>query len=149
MKRDLAMNARRAANHSPSRIAYLTLEEDDLQFRWSAQEGKLLMFKGANPEETELVGQISPEEADAILNMSGWKPSDIDGPLRDWVWIACYWIGCRLHIPGFRKRVSSERSETMSASIVSRSSYPPAPGMQPSSSMDPSDSARRMKAPIS
>ena len=97
------MNARRAANHSPSRIAYLILEDDDLQFRWSAEEGQLLMFKGANPEEVEMVGQIDPDEADLVLNMDGWKPADTDSRLQIWAWSAAYAIGRALHLPGFHK----------------------------------------------
>jgi len=97
------MNARRAANHSPSKCADLILDDEGYMFRWSGADGTLLMFQGWNPEDTKLVGQISPDEADSVLNMTGWKPVVPTSRLHDLFWEVAYFVGCRLHLRGFHK----------------------------------------------
>lgn len=96
------MNARSAANHSATKVSYL-ITENGYQFRWAARKGELLMFKGDNPEHTELVGQVSPDQADEVLNSEGWKPEEELSRLEDWFWTACYFICSRLGLPGFHK----------------------------------------------
>lgn len=109
------MNARRAANFSPNKIAYCITEDERYTFRWSGTEGRLLLFEGMYPEEVRLLGDVSPDEADAILNAPGRKPEVASSRLEDWFWQAAYFIGCRLHLPGFHKNAPSE-SDDRSAS---------------------------------
>lgn len=135
------MNARRAANLSPTKSAYFVSGDEQQMFRWTAADSRLLAFALENDDDVRLLGQVSPDQADEILNMAGWKPADTDGPLRDWMWRAAYVIGRRLRIPGFHKKAPSERGETWSAVLISRSSYPSTQRVRPSSSTDSSGSA--------
>ena len=96
------MNARRAANLSPTKTAFL-FTEDNQMFRWSGTEGQLLVYEALNPEDLKLLGMVSPDQADDILNQPGWKPGDTDNWLQDWAWRAAYAIGRTLHLPGFHK----------------------------------------------
>jgi hypothetical protein len=96
------MNARNAANHSDTKVSIL-ITEDGYQFRWEAGKGELLMFKGNNPEDTELVGRVSADQADEVLNSEGWKPQEDLSRLEVCFWTACYFIGSRLRLPGFHK----------------------------------------------
>ncbi len=96
------MNARRAANHSPTKTAYLVLDEDERMYRWLGSDGILLVFDGSDWDDIKLIGQASPDSADAILNLSGWRPADTDSCFIDWLWKVAYVVGRWLHLPGFR-----------------------------------------------
>ncbi len=97
------MNARRAANFSPTKTAYL-ITEDETLFRWSATTGKLCIYEGLNPGERRIAGEVCADQADLMLNATGWKPANVTSPFYDWVWYTVYRIGCWLHLPGFRKK---------------------------------------------
>lgn len=103
------MNARRAANHSPTKKAYLTLYDDERMFRWSGSEGVLLVFDVADDDDIKLIGQATPDSADAILNLTGWKPADTDSHFVDWLWKVAYVAGRWLHLPGFRKKKAPKK----------------------------------------
>jgi len=104
------VNARRAANFSPTKAAYL-ITEDETLFRWSATARKLYIYEGLNPGERRIAGEVYVEQADLILNATGWKPANTTSPFYDWAWFTVYQIGCWLHLPGFWKKAPASKEE--------------------------------------
>jgi hypothetical protein len=112
-EKEFAVNARRAANLSPTKTANLITEEETL-FRWSATAGKLYIYEGLNPDERRIAGEVCAEQADLILNATGWKPANTTSPFSDWAWYAFYRMYCWLRLPGFYEQAPANTVESVS-----------------------------------
>lgn len=96
------VNARRAANLSPEKIAVMELVPDKCYMSWDGVRGNMTLGK-ITPTQV-LNWDVPSEEADRLLNVDRWMPSFTQSKAeKAWLDIKD-WFGRRFGIDAYRDR---------------------------------------------
>lgn len=101
LERD-TVNARRAANLSPHKIAVMELVPDKYYISWDGNRGDM-MFGKLTPTQV-LHWDVPSEEADRLLNAELWMPSFTESK-EERLWLDIkLWFGKKFGIDAYRDR---------------------------------------------